>query len=177
MDIKFIINIIYGRIITIISNNHLINNKTSQVEVTIDLGKEIINKYMLDSYNEVKIFNPNLTFIKWKQENKELVDQTDDIQLKFNLGNILINFMFDLKLIKNEVKVLAKDEKKTILVAGSELVKFIPKLNNSFSIQSIPNRVPMVVPGKLYKYIDNQLELGGYLLNGEEYTDEIILSN
>ena len=36
----------------------------------------------------------------------------------------------------------------------------------------------MIVPGKLYKLNDNNyLELGGYLLNGEEYTDEIILSN
>jgi hypothetical protein len=36
----------------------------------------------------------------------------------------------------------------------------------------------MIVPGKLYKLIDNNyLELGGYLLNGEEYTDERILSN
>jgi hypothetical protein len=35
----------------------------------------------------------------------------------------------------------------------------------------------MIVNGKLYKLIDNNyLELGGYLLNGVEYTDEIILS-
>jgi len=36
----------------------------------------------------------------------------------------------------------------------------------------------MIVPGKLYKMKDKKsLEVGGYLLNGEEYTDEIILSN
>ena len=36
----------------------------------------------------------------------------------------------------------------------------------------------MIVPGKLYELLDNDsLSLGGYLLNDEEYTDEIILSN
>ena len=35
----------------------------------------------------------------------------------------------------------------------------------------------MIVPGKLYKLIDNNyLELEGILLKGEEYTNEIILS-
>jgi hypothetical protein len=178
IDIEFLINIIYGRILIIISNNQLLNNKTYLTDVTINLGKEMINKYNLDCYKKVKQFNPNITYINWKKENQELILQTDDNQLQFELGNVLINFMLDLKLIKIEVKVLAKDEKKTILVAGPILVKLIPKLNTSFSIQALPNRIPMIVPGKLYKLSDNNyLELGGYLLNGEEYTDEIILSN
>jgi hypothetical protein len=47
-----------------------------------------------------------------------------------NLGSGLINFMLDLKLIKTEVKVLAKDEKKkSILVDGPVLLQIIPKLN------------------------------------------------
>jgi DNA-dependent RNA polymerase len=178
IDIEFLINIIYGRILIIISNNQLLNNKTYLTDVTINLGKEMINKYNLDCYKKVKQFNPNITYINWKKENQELILQTYDNQLQFELGNVLINFMIDLKLIKIEVKVLAKDEKKTILVAGPILVKLIPKLNTSFSIQALPNRIPMIVPGKLYKLSDNNyLELGGYLLNGEEYTDEIILSN
>ena len=43
------------------------------------------------------------------------------------------------------------------------------------SIHTLPNRIPMIVLGKLYKLDDkNSLELGGSLLNGVEYTDEII---
>jgi len=178
MDIEFLINIIFGRILTIISNNQLLNNKTFQVEVTINLGKEMVNKYNLKAYKKVKQSNPNLTYIQWKQDNQELINQTEDTQFQFELGNVLINFMIDLKLIKSEVKVLSKNEKKSILVVGPALVKLIPKLNIPFSIQILPNRIPMIVPGNLYKLNDNNyLELGGYLLNGEEYTDEIILSN
>jgi len=68
--------------------------------------------------------------------------------------------------------------KKNYSCCRSRSNKLIPNLNIPFNTQSLPNRIPMIVPGKLYKLNDNNyLELGGYLLNGEEYTDEIILSN
>ena len=60
MDIKFLIQIMYGRILTIVSNNNLLNNKTFQLEVTIDLGKEILNKYLLECFNDFKKSNPNI---------------------------------------------------------------------------------------------------------------------
>lgn len=178
MSTEFFINIMYGRLLNIISNNQLLNNKTYQVEVTIDLGKEIVNNYTTGIYKKIKQSNPNISYIQWKEENQEFIHQTNESQFLFELGNLLINFMIDLKLIKAEVKVLAKDDKKSILVVGPALVKLIPKLENSFSIQAIPNRIPMVCPPKIYKFKENKyLELGGYILNGEEYTDEIILSN
>jgi len=62
MDIEFLINIMYGRILTIISNNHLLNNPTYQLEVTINLGKEMVNKYNLDCYKKVKQSNQNITY-------------------------------------------------------------------------------------------------------------------
>jgi len=97
LDIEFLINIMYGRILTIISNNHLLNNKTYQLDVTINLGKEMVNKYNLKIYKKVKQSNPKLTYIKWKQDNQELINQTEDTQFQFELGNVLINFMIDLK--------------------------------------------------------------------------------
>jgi len=43
------------------------------------------------------------------------MNQSGDTQFQFELRNVLINFMLDLKLIKTEVKILAKDEKKVFL--------------------------------------------------------------
>ena len=63
LDIEFLITIMYGRILTIISNNQLLNNKTYQLDVTINLGKEMVNKYNLDCYKKVKKSNPNITYI------------------------------------------------------------------------------------------------------------------
>jgi len=54
LDIENLIHIMYGRILTILSNNQLLNNKTYQVDVTINLGKEMVNKYNLDCYKKVK---------------------------------------------------------------------------------------------------------------------------
>ena len=177
-DIEFLLAIMYGRIFSIVSNNQLLNNKTFQVDVTISLGKDIVYNYYLKCYNEVKKSNPNITFVEWKKDNQELISNTEDSQLYFDLGNVLINFMIDFNLLKVEIKVLKWDEKKSILVPGALILNSIPKLNKEFSIQALPSKLPMIVPGKPYKLQDNgYLELGGYLLNGVEYADEIILTN
>jgi len=49
----------YGRILNIIYNNQRLNNKTYQLEVTIILGKEMVNKYNLDCYKKVNKSNQN----------------------------------------------------------------------------------------------------------------------
>lgn len=53
-----------GRLLKIISNNQLFNNKTYQVEVTIDLGKELLNNYTTEIYKKIKQSNPNITYIQ-----------------------------------------------------------------------------------------------------------------
>lgn len=120
MDNEFLIRIIYGRLLQIISNNNILNNYSSTLEVTIDLGKEIAYKYLLDCYNNYKLNSPtpHLSFYKWKQENQELRDEVAGSQIRFELGKNLLNIMEDLKLIKNIVKVLGRDDKKSILVVG-----------------------------------------------------------
>ena len=68
--------------------------------------------------------------------------------------------------------------KKSILVPGALILNSIPKLNKEFSIQALPSKLPIIVPGKPYTlHLNLYLELGGYLLNGVEYADEIILTN
>ena len=97
---KFLIEIMYGRILTIISNNQLLNNKTILTDVTLGLGKEIVNQYLLECFKQVKQSNPEIKFINWKKDNQELIEKTEDTQFKFELGNVFINFMVDLKLLK-----------------------------------------------------------------------------
>jgi len=154
----------YGRLLNIVSNNQLLNNKTYQVELTIDLGREIVNKYIREMYKTIKQSNPSLTYINWRAS-VDIINQTSESQFQFELGNLLINFMIDLKVIKNEVKILPRNEKKTIMVAAQALVNLVPELKTSISIKTIPNT--MISPPNSYKYEENKiLELGGYLLNG-----------
>lgn len=62
----------------------------------------MVNKYILNSYKQVKKSNPNKTYHMWKQDNPELINQTKDTQIKIELGNILINFMLDLGTAKQQ---------------------------------------------------------------------------
>lgn len=167
---EFLFNIISGRLLLIIYNNNILNNRSRTLEVTIDLGKEITYKYILDCYNNYKLNSPtpHLTFYKWKQENQDLLNEVTDSQIRFELGKILINIMEDLKVIKNIVKVLGREKKKFFfyLVAGPALVKFLPKLETSFIV---PIEKDTYQP-KEYKWDNGDyLEFGGYLLNGIEY--------
>ena len=118
---EFLFNIISGRLLLIIYNNNILNNRSRTLEVTIDLGKSITYKYILDCYNNYKLNSPtpHLTFYKWKQENQDLLNEVTDSQIRFELGKILINIMEDLKVIKNIVKVLGREEKKIFFLFSS----------------------------------------------------------
>ena len=80
------------------------------LEVAIDLGKEIIKQYLLDSYRDylkhsyaaapvqsdrIQIpenKNTKFSLLMWKNNNnKSLVESTEDSQLKSELGIILVN--------------------------------------------------------------------------------------
>ena len=107
-----------------------------------------------------------------------MLTEIEDTQFRFELGQILLNIMVDLKLVSNIVKVLGRDEKQSILVVGSELKNLLPNLSTSSVIEIIKKKIPMVTKPNLYKLGNGDyLEFGGYLLNGIEYTDKIILSN
>lgn len=175
---EFLIAIILGCLLQIISNNNIINNKTRTLEVTVALGKDITFKYISECYKYKKNNSKDLKFYEWKQENLVLLTEIEDTQFRFELGQILLNIMVDLKLVSNIVKVLGRDEKQSILVVGSELKNLLPNLSTSSVIEIIKKKIPMVTKPNLYKLGNGDyLEFGGYLLNGIEYTDKIILSN
>lgn len=99
LDINFIINILYGRVLVIISNREQISNKNIMIDVAISLGKEIIKKYLFDLYNtqteaierNKNSNNTKITLLMWKNNNKSLIELTENTQFIFKLGNILIN--------------------------------------------------------------------------------------
>ena len=50
MDSKFLTSISYGRILTILNTGQQNCKQNNLLDISIELGKEIINKYILDSY-------------------------------------------------------------------------------------------------------------------------------
>jgi hypothetical protein len=115
MDYKFLIAISYGRILNIINSHQQVNKLNQLLDVSIELGKEIIKKYLLDSYhaflkhssaapsngvgggqlpeNNYKTATPKRShsLLMWKNNNKSLVESTENSQLRYDLGIILVN--------------------------------------------------------------------------------------
>lgn len=95
------------------------------------LGKEITFKSIQDCYNTYKKNNTTpLNFYNWKQENQVLHSEIEDTQFRFELGQILLNIMVDLKLVKNIVKVLGREEKKKHISSGFRTTKNIASTFN-----------------------------------------------
>nr|QWO71374.1 RNA polymerase [Termitomyces sp. DKA64] len=178
MDVEFLQNIMYGRLLNIISNFHTINKNTNQVHVTTNFGKEMIKKYLYNCYRNQYKKDNNLTFLSWKQNNGEIINFIKESQLDFQLGNVLINLMFQLCLVDVFVKKNFYNEKVSILIPGSKIENLIPNSESSRPILILPKNLPMIVKPKLYQWdISEYKQVGGYLLNGEEYINEIILDN
>jgi hypothetical protein len=146
----------------------------------MDLGKEVVKNYLLNLYQRAKSSNSikHSSFLKWKEDNVEIVSSSKDSQLIFDLGNVLINLILQLKLVKISLKILARDEKINILVPGPIIENIIPNNIQNRPIMTVPYKIPMIVPPRSYKWVNNNYtQLGGYLLNDKEYTDLIILPN
>jgi hypothetical protein len=177
MDEEFIINVLYGRLLRIISNIDRINYHTKTTYVMIDLGKELVNKYLFNEYKSYKELNniENMSFNLFKTQNEKLISNCEDIQIYHKLGSILISWTIGIKLLNFKIKLISKDDKISILIPGLVLDKLISN-NNNIGIFMLPHKIPMIVKPKEYKGNDNS-QLGGYLLNDIEYTDSIILPN
>lgn len=120
MDYKFLIAISYGRLLNIINSHQHVNKLNQLLDVSLELGKEIIKKYLFDSYhaflkqssasysnglqevhlqevgnqspeNTTTYANARPSLLMWKNNNKTLVESTENSQLRYDLGIILVN--------------------------------------------------------------------------------------
>lgn len=180
-DNDYLLNILYGRLLRIVSQNGRANKNTYTTEVCIDLGKDIVNKYiyylkMEDTSHKSKLF-------EWKNkpENKFLSSLPKNSTLCFHVGSKLISWLKELDLIDTKVEILSRIEKHSFLTSGDKLVNVLPPQGaENVPYLNLPHKIPMIVPPKLYKKLsrdNNQIQLGGYLLNDIVYTDDIFIDN
>lgn len=96
------------------------------------------------------------------------------------IGALLIDWLRDVNLLEISVVKSLKENKANIsIVIPTKILQNISRLINP---TVLPNKIPMIVKPKEYKR--EQLEggkvreeFGGYLLNGEYYSNEIIIKN
>jgi hypothetical protein len=138
---------------------------------------KLLAKKIIDYNISVNSDILNYTLSNWKYDNKDIVNKFDDI-LENLLGSRLIDWMIDIGLIKIDLKIRSKKEKENTLVP-TDLV--INTLKDKDTLINLPHRMPMIVPPKPYrreitngKSVDR---LGGYLLNDENITYNLIIDN
>lgn len=130
---------------------------------------------VIDRYN---ILNYSLS--DWKYDNKNLVDlYTSDYTLRNGFGAIVIDWLMECRLIRQELVVLGLKEKKNYLLPTEEITNII--LNKDYNIKHLPLRIPMIVKPKLYKKeningVKKEI-LGGYMLNDVRVVDPMIIPN
>jgi hypothetical protein len=90
LDLDDIINIIFGRLLLIISNNNIYNKSTNFTDVAYDLGKELINKYNYKLYLLHSNKEQNNTFSQFMLKNPTIIIDCDDPTVIVGLGSILI---------------------------------------------------------------------------------------
>lgn len=90
----------------------------------------------------------------------------------------MLGWLIELKLIISKINILSFKEKRKVLYLGEKLNKYISSERLPGYIFNIPVRIPMIVPPKTKKYLqDGRIQLGGYLLNDVRYTEPLFIDN
>jgi len=142
------------------------------LNTTISFGKDISREYLISLYKEYLESNKNiegsLTFSKWKNKNINIVQPVENDTLYAYLGaRIFFDLLSTADLIHQDILQISKSEKESVLKLNIQISDFVEK-NKLFVI---PLKLPMIVEPKAH----NIKELGGYLLNDIEITDELII--
>lgn len=186
LDVEFAISIMFGRIFNIIAMSKLDEAKTRMVQISCDLGQEIaknylfhcykidtgvpgtaetVDRYYTDSDEKRSEFfppitsdgiNTKITLSRWRVINKELVETALDNQLLYSLGNILINWLIELKLIKPYLVVLSKTVKHQNLIPGDRINSYIDQ-SGSVILGFTSNKIPMIVKPEEYESIKSDV--------------------
>jgi hypothetical protein len=173
----YISYILYGRLLSLLSNRvrfvvKIDNPNINFTNVAYDVGKDLINKYNYMKYLSVK--EVYKSFSIFKLENQNINYSLEDPTFVVELGLILIGWLIELKLIARKIEILALKEKKGYIVPGSKLNKYIKEFKNN-PILNLPIKLPMIIPPKKYLNSEGKVQLGGYLLNDEYYTESLFI--
>lgn len=145
------------------------------------LGKEIFNKYLYSLYTKSDLYKKGKALYKTFKDKHKSDPQNNYIYEKGNFNaNFGGDFVWALITVDLLVQVVDDDpsasKKKTdqYLRVKDDVRKMF--LKNNFKIHHLPQRLPMVCEPKEYKYdpSSEEIELGGYLLNGEYHVTELI---
>lgn len=175
-----IINFMFYTIFLIVTFNDMIlegdnlkdNEKTKIGHTTIcmRLGKYLSNAYISKLYKEFKSDN-NTTKQDFKEFKEKLVNTDKQYVLEssefyLRLSSKLVEILSSCGIL--DIKVYNTYDNSMVIVKVSDQLEKILKKQNPIAV--LPMNLPMIVEPKNY----SKEELGGYLLNNQEYAESLI---
>ena len=180
-DLNEILSYSYGRLMRILSNFKMINKENKLLDVSLSIGKDFVRIFLYLTYSQEKTKNKTkLTYLEWKTSKNKMVELVNEPEFVFEIGSKVVSWLLQLGFVNSTIKVLSKTEKVNILVPGDKIKELFSNIHNPAPVIILPQRIPMIVKPKLYEWNSQESkysQLGGYLLNGEMYTNNIILPN
>ena len=189
MDFKKIMSFSYGRLLRVLANYKLINKDNKLLDVSLSLGMDFVREFLYVSYNKDKdkdkdkgktTSQTNISYLDWKTQKNNMVEKVTESEFIFELGSKVISWLLQLGFVTSTIKILSKTEKVNILVPGDKIKEYFANIQSPAPVTIFPHRIPMIVKPKLYEWNSKEgkySKLGGYLLNGEMYSNKIIFPN
>jgi len=174
VDTDFILNLCLSQYLLVYTYQGSDNDKSyNLIRVSISIGGKLLNRYfniLKTKYNKENDCNISYSdwMDKWSKESE--FNYILDDSLRTVLGCKILDILESCDMLK---KVLTKPG-----VTKSEYVLKIVEnfgLKDKERIVSLPTKLPIIVKPKKYGKVSGKKLLGGYLLNDEKFSEDLLI--
>jgi len=179
VDLDDIVNLMLMTLFKIVTLEGVYNNdsddkniSTSLTNITINLGRDVCNMYINTLYKKHKKDNliSDNYYSKFKTDlfNNPIYDRLTTDEFLVQLGSRLMEIMFTCEVLETKIIKPSKNESRQVLMLNENVSSLLPRKN---TVILAPLKLPMIVKPKFY----TENKLGGYLLNDDMYTENMII--
>jgi DNA-directed RNA polymerase len=172
LDVDRIMNLILYNFFKLVSYSDSEFENINELRFAIDFGKNISREYMSKLYKEYKKSNEVVSFTDWKLNvGLDIVSVFEDNSKLYDfLGTrLFVELLIQADLIHEEIIINRTEKNRQFKILS--LNKNILELFGNNRIHVVPLKLPMIVEPKPY----TSKELGGFLLNGVENTESLLI--
>lgn len=167
-----ILDLILYNFFKLVTYNNSDYENINELNCAIDFGKNICREYLVILYKQSLISDKNIPFSVWKTQNEGIVQPFEDNTVLFDFigTRIFVELLIQADLVYEKI-IINKEEKNKqfkILCLSKEVLQIIE--NNKIYV--VPLKLPMIVEPKPY----TSKQLGGYLLNDVEKTENLLIN-
>lgn len=172
LDNNKIMDLILYNFFKLVTYNEGDYENISELKLAIAFGKNISREYLVALYKEYIKSKGNILFSEWKAQHVDIVLPYEDNSRLFDFigTRLFVELLIQTDLIHEKI-IISTDEKNKqfkILSLNTEVLHLV----EGNKIYVAPLKLPMIVEPKPY----TSKQLGGYLLNDVEVTENLLIN-